>query len=100
MKKEEIAKTTEIIEVEDAIENIDGVEEIGSGNGLKTVAKIGAVVGLGYLGYRFIVKPIVAKIKAKKEQVIEAEEFEVTDAENTVYGENDTDSVVKFNKKK
>lgn len=92
--------TTEDYEVEDVTEEIEEVETEGSGNGLKTVVGLGVIAGLGYLGYKFVVKPIKAKFKAKKEQVVEAEVIEVTDAEDSVDDKNNTENVVKFNGKK
>ena len=91
--------TTEDYEVENVTEEIEEVEAEGSGKGLKTVVGIGVIAGLSYLGYRFVVKPIKAKFKAKKEQAIEAEAVEVTDA-NVSVDDNNTENVVRFNGKK
>lgn len=65
-----------------------------SENGLKTIAKIGGTVALAsgaiYLGYKYVVKPLSAKIKAKKEQ--DDEMSTMTDVENTSV-EDDVDNV-------
>jgi hypothetical protein len=97
--KDEIM-TTEDFEVEDVIEENEEVEESGSGNGLKTVVGIGLVAGLSYLGYRFVVKPIKAKFKAKKEQAVEAEAVAVNDADAEVADGDSKGNVVGFKKKK
>ena len=58
-------------------ENIDVAEElveVGSEKGIGLgVAIGGAVVLLGGLAYKYAIKPIVAKIKAKKEQKADIE---------------------------
>lgn len=92
--------TTENLEVMEELGNIEEIEAVSSGNGLKTVAKIGVIAGLGYLGYRFVVKPMVAKFKAKKEQAVdESDVIEVADTDVEV-GEDDDRNVVGFDRRK
>ena len=60
--------TNEIM-VNEVIETTEGIATASSGNGIKNAVGIVALAVLGGVGaYRFIVKPMVAKIKAKKEQ--------------------------------
>ena len=91
---------TEDYEVEGVTEEIEGVEAASSGNGLKTVVGLGVIAGLSYLGYKFVVKPIKAKFKAKKEQLVEAEAVEVVETDAEVIDKDDTEKVVKINGKK
>lgn len=60
-------------EVVDAV--VDTMPEIPSGNGLKIVGGVGLALGLGFVGYKFVVKPVVAKIKAKKKEKAETEAY-------------------------
>lgn len=58
-------------------ENIETiVEETGfnSGKGLKTVIGIGLCVGMAGLGYKYVVKPIIKKVKGKKEEMKQTED--------------------------
>lgn len=67
--------TNEIMVNEKVIETTEGIATAGSGKGFK-VAGIVALAVIGGIGaYRYIVKPMVAKIKTKKkeQQVINAE---------------------------
>ena len=60
--------TNEIM-VNEVIETTEGIATASSGKGIKTAAGIVSLAVLGGVAaYRFIVKPMVAKIKAKKEQ--------------------------------
>ena len=61
MENNEIMTNTEIIE------EIGEIETTGSGTGWKVLAGIGLASAVGALAYKFVVKPIKAKIKAKKE---------------------------------
>ena len=52
-------------------EGMDTMEEIattGPGKGAKIAGGIALAMGWGFLAYKFIVKPVAAKIKAKKAQ--------------------------------
>lgn len=52
---------------------VETMPEVTSGNGLKIVGAAGLALGLGFVGYKFVVKPVVAKIKAKKKAKAEDE---------------------------
>ncbi len=45
------------------------VETVNSCKGMKIMAGVGGAVILGVIAYKFIVKPIIAKVKAEKEMV-------------------------------
>lgn len=83
----------ELIEL-DSINDYDGESE-GSGTGLKIAAGIGIAALVAGLGYKFIVKPVKAKIKAKKEAkegvVVEEESYEKFEGEVV---EEDSEEVV------
>ena len=55
-------------EVINLIPTEDIIENVGSKNGFKTVAGAGAVVLVGFLTYKYVAKPLIAKHKAKKNQ--------------------------------
>lgn len=63
METIEIIKTNEI--EDEVFETF--TEASDSRNGFKTVVGIGLAAGLGYFGYKLIVKPIVNKFKNRKE---------------------------------
>ena len=75
MKEENKNLETENLEVIelDSIDDFDDEYE-GSGKGLKIAAGIGLAALVAGLGYKFIVKPVRAKIKAKKESKEEVNE--------------------------
>lgn len=75
--------TNEIMANKEVIKTTEGIATASSGNGIKMAAGIVALAVLGGVGaYRYIVKPMVAKIKAKKEQQrINAEVDDFEDAE-------------------
>ena len=74
--------TNEIMVNEEVIEATEEIATAGSGNGIKMAAGIGLAVLGGVVAYKYIVKPMVAKIKAKKEQQkIDAEFDDFEDAE-------------------
>ena len=67
--------TNEIMVNEEVIETTEGITTASSGNGIKMAVGIIALAVIGGVGaYRYIVKPMVAKIKAKKEQQAMEEE--------------------------
>lgn len=64
----------EVITNEEAIDAIvETMPEVTSGNGLKIAGATGLALGLGFVCYKFVVKPVVAKIKAKKKAEAEDE---------------------------
>lgn len=81
-------ETKEIIVNEDVMnEMTDVVVDAGSNGGIKPAVVIGVAALVGgaiALGYKYVAKPIIAKVKAKKEQAAAAEvceESEVYDVE-------------------
>ena len=77
--------TNEIMVNEEVIETTEGITTASSGNGIKMAVGIIALAVIGGVGaYRYIVKPMMAKIKAKKEQQrINAEVYDFNNAEIT-----------------
>jgi len=70
------------------LEVIETTKEIATtGKGFKVAAGVGLTVLGGFIAYKYIIKPIVAKIKAKKarQETIELEydEFEEIDEKTT-----------------
>lgn len=41
----------------------------GKGKGFKVAAGVGLTVLVGVVAYKYVIKPVVAKIKAQKEQI-------------------------------
>lgn len=79
-------EANEIMVNEEVIETAEEIATSGPSKGFKIAAGVGIAALVGGLAYKFIAKPIVAKIKAKKaEKEIEAEydyvddEVEATD---------------------
>lgn len=55
----------------------DEIATASSGKGFKVAAGVGLTVLVGVISYKYVIKPVIAKIKAKKEQQrINAEEFD------------------------
>ncbi|MFA7675056.1 MAG: hypothetical protein WCY38_03220 [Endomicrobiia bacterium] len=74
--------TNEIMVNEEVIETTEGIATASSGKGFKVAAGVGLTVLGGFVAYKYIIKPMVAKIKAKKEQQkMDAEFDEFEDAE-------------------
>lgn len=68
-------ETNEIMTNEEVIETTEEIVKAGTGKWFKVAAGVGLAVLVGGLAYKYVAKPIVAKIKAKKEQqAMEAEE--------------------------
>ena len=92
-------ETNEIMTNENMENTIETTEEIvksSSGKGVKIVAGIGIAVLVGGLAYKFVVKPTVAKMKARKEEermdehvVFDADYEEVNDEEESEDEENE-----------
>lgn len=71
----------EIVTAEETIEMIEEVNANSSNSGLKIAGIAVAASGIGYLLYRTVVKPIIAKVKANKKAnfshlEIDEDEFE------------------------
>lgn len=74
--------TNEIMVNEKVIETTEGIATAGSGKVFKVVAGVGLTVLGGFVAYKYVIKPVIAKIKAKKEQqMINAEVYDFDDAE-------------------
>ena len=56
-----------ILTNEEVLEATEEIATCGSKKGVKIAAGIGVSVFVGIIAYKYVVKPIVAKIKAKKE---------------------------------
>ena len=70
-------ETNEIMNNEEVIETTaEEVTKVSSGKGFKVAAGIGLAVLVGVIAYKYVGKPVIAKIKAKKEEAT------VTDAEH------------------
>lgn len=75
MENQEIVeRTNEAIETAE-----DTVVDLEPGKTLKIMASVGLIALVGFAAYKFVVKPIVAKRKAKKLARIQAETSEVDD---------------------
>lgn len=77
-------EANEIIMNEEVIDNIGGSAVGKSEKLMKVAGSIAIVVAVSGLAYKYIVKPIVAKIKAKKEATEESEDivYELEEAED------------------
>ena len=58
----------EIIENEEVIEVTEGAVNVCSTKGVKATAGIRIAAIVGVIAYKFVVKPMVAKLKAKKDE--------------------------------
>lgn len=58
----------EIMVNEDVIEVTEEIANAGFGKGFKVTAGIGLTALGGFVAYKYVIKPVMAKIKAKKEQ--------------------------------
>lgn len=69
----------EIVNNEEVVETTEEIMTAGSGKSFQLAAGIGLVVLVGVIAYRYVAKPILAKIKAEKtepEQDYDAAEAE------------------------
>jgi hypothetical protein len=58
----------EIMNNEEVIERAEEIVKTNSGMGLKVGIGVGATILVGGITYRFVVKPLIAKYKAKKNE--------------------------------
>lgn len=79
--------TTEMMVNNEVLEATEEIATAGSGKGFKMVAGIGLAVLVGGMAYRYIAKPMIAKIKARKEA--QAQEAIVLNTEDTREVEED-----------
>jgi len=81
LKGENEMNTNEIMVNEKVIETTEGIATAGSGKVFKVVAGVGLTVLGGFVAYKYVIKPVMAKIKNKKEQRrINAEVYDFNDA--------------------
>jgi hypothetical protein len=73
---------------DEVIEMTEEIATAGSGKGWKIAAGVGLTALVGGLLYKFVAKPIVAKIKAKKEKQMVIDCGENTAAENEASDED------------
>lgn len=73
---------------EGVIETAEEFVKGNSGKGIKVAAGIGIVVLAGVLAYKYVAKPMIAKIKSKKEiQIVQTKavsENDVDDSEEPI----------------
>ena len=50
------------------VNETEGIATAGSGKGFKKAVGTGLTLLVGFVTYKYVIKPVVAKIKAKKEQ--------------------------------
>ena len=60
--------TNEIMTNEEVVEVTEEIATAGSGKGFKVLAGVGLTVLGGFVAYKYVIKPVVVKIKSKKEQ--------------------------------
>ena len=73
--------TNEIMVNGEIIEMTEEIATAGSGKGFKVAAGVGLTVLGGFVAYKYVIKPVMAKIKNKKEQRrINAEVYDFDDA--------------------
>lgn len=61
--------TNEIMVNEEVIDITEGIATASSGKGFKVAAaRVSLTVLGGFVAYKYVIKPVMAKIKAKKEQ--------------------------------
>lgn len=60
--------TNEIMVNEEVIEVTEEIANASFGKGFKVAAGIGLTALGGFVAYKYVIKPVMAKIKAKKEQ--------------------------------
>ena len=75
-------ETNEIMVNEDVIEVTEEIANAGFGKSFKVAAGVGLAVIVSFVAYKYVVKPMVAKIKTKKEQQrmdADFDEFEVVE---------------------
>lgn len=79
-------ENNEILTNEEVMETTEEIVNASSGKGFKVAAGIGLAVLAGVVAYKYIGKPLLAKIKAQKEKQ------EITDVEFSESERQDVDS--------
>ena len=82
MEANEILNNEEVMET-----TAEEVTKMSSGKSLKVVAGIGFVVLTGIIAYKYVGKPLIAKIKTKKEQ---KEAIDVVDVDTVISEERNS----------
>ena len=74
--------TNEIMVNEEIIETTEEIATASSGKVFKMAAGVSLTVLAGFVAYKYVIEPVVAKIKTKKEQqMIDEEVDDFDDAE-------------------
>lgn len=68
--------TDDIMVNEEVVEVTEDIVNVGNGKGFKVAAGVGLAGLGGYAIYKFIVKPLLAKRKAEKEQLWMDEDYD------------------------
>jgi len=90
--------TNEIMVNEEVIKTTEEIATASSGKGFKVAAGVGLTVLGGFVAYKYIIKPIIAKIKAKHGETIELKDDEDDEDDEFEFEEID-EKVVELNKK-
>ena len=76
-------ENNEILTNEEVMETTEEIVNASSGKGFKVAAGIGLAVLAGVVAYKYIGKPLLAKIKAKKEETQEITDVEFNESDVT-----------------
>ena len=74
-------ENNEILTNEEVMETTVEIVNASSGKGFKVAAGIGLAVLAGVVAYKYIGKPLLAKIKAKKEETQEITDVEFNESD-------------------
>lgn len=74
-------ENNEILTNEEVMETTEKIVNASSGKGFKVAAGIGLAVLAGVVAYKYIGKPLLAKIKAKKEETQEITDVEFNESD-------------------
>ena len=74
-------ENNEILTNEEVMETTEEIGNASSGKGVKVAAGIGLAVLAGVVAYKYIGKPLLAKLKAKKEEKQEIADVEFNESD-------------------
>ena len=74
-------ENNEILTNEEVMETTEEIVNASSGKGIKVAAGIGLAVLAGVVAYKYIGKPLLAKLKAKKEEKQEIADVEFNESD-------------------
>jgi hypothetical protein len=74
-------ENNEILTNEEVMKTTEEIVNASSGKGFKVAAGIGLAVLSGVVAYKYIGKPLLAKIKAKKEETQEITDVEFNESD-------------------